>query len=591
MKKPAAYVFAIVLAWVSMACGQQGEVADTVYTNDNADVILHNGIIYTVNEAQPYAEAVAIKDGRFVGVGSESEMNAYLGDDTEVIDLQEHFVVPGLVDAHTHGVDSHHPLLFTLTLDSTDQKSLLRSVKKYAEENPDKEWIIGGIWATGMFPGDNPQRSLLDEVVLDRPVFLRDQSGHSVWLNSKAIEIAGLDDPNIELDPRAIVERDEAGMATGTIREFAMGHVRRFMPATPIREWEESARQMQVTYHRYGITATRLAGERLDYVKSVIALENKGELNMHLGMALVYDHYDSPLSLEDQIKEIEQADQYVSELVDPRAIKIFIDGTQLASQAWNVKPYPDDPENFGTTYYTPEALTEFVDKATGMNRSVMAHACGSRSVREMLNAIEAAKRNHPNSTVRHQPTHNIQIEPEDMGRFKELDLAAEISPLMIMNPGLVEAISSQVGRDTLENGMWRARDLIDAGNTLALATDFNVAPLNPWNIMEYVVTRENDQFPELGRIAPSSAITVAEAIRAYTYGGAYAIGKEDKFGTIEPGKSADLVVLDRNPLDLEQKGQSNRINETKVLYTVFQGKVVYENVEEMMPGRNTDWTP
>jgi predicted amidohydrolase YtcJ len=171
----------------------------------------------------------------------------------------------------------------------------------------------------------------------------------------------------------------------------------------------------------------------------------------------------------------------------------------------------------------------------------------------IANAIAAAKKNHPNSQVRHHPSHVIQIDPQDFGRFKELDVVAELSPMMIMTPNLVKQLTGLVGKNTLENGMWRAREIIDAGDTLAFASDWTVSDLDPWKAMEYLVSRENEKFPEMGKVAPSSAVTVAEAIRAYTYGGAYAMGKEDKFGTIESGKSADLVVLDRNLLVVYQR--------------------------------------
>jgi len=554
-----------------------------------ADVILHNAEFYTVNEKQPLARAVAIKDGKFLAVGSEKDVRKYRGAETEVIDLEGRFVIPGLVEAHTHGIEDFYPPLFLLDLDTTDQDSLLRSVKKYADDNPDKKWIIGGMWPNGMFKNDSPTREMLDEVLPDRPAYLLDQSAHSAWLNSKAIEISGLDDPKLALDSRAVVERDKSGRTTGTIREFAMGHVKRFMPPRSQENLAETVRQMQSVYHGYGITATKLAAEPLANVKAASVVEKEGKLKMHLKMSMTYDKFDVPSTPAEDLKDIEDAKQYASELIDPTSIKLFVDGTQLASAAWNVKPYHDNAENFGTGYYTPEEIQEMVDWATERNISVMAHLCGSRSVREFLNAVEKAKKKFPKSTVRHQPTHNIQIEPEDRGRFKELQLAAELSPIMIMNPGLVKQLESKMSREVLDNEMWPARAIIDAGSVLALASDWNVSPLNPWNIMEYVVTRENEEFPEMGKIAPNSAITVGEAIRAYTYGGAYAIGWEDKLGTIEPGKSADLAVLDRNLIEEEKKGQQSRINETKILYTVFRGEVVYENVEATMPLRNREW--
>ena len=215
--------YTLIIAALLASC--IGEDQSAIESNDAAlgdvaDAVYINGTIYTVNEAQPWAEAVAIKDGAFLVVGSASDVEAVTGRSTSITDLGGAFAMPGIVDAHTHGIDSTHPSLFLLTLDGTDQETLLASLKKYADENPDKEWIVGGTWPIGMFPNENPHREMLDAVVPDRPVFLRDQSGHSVWLNSKAIEIAGLDDSNIELDPRAIVERYEDGRASGTIRNL-----------------------------------------------------------------------------------------------------------------------------------------------------------------------------------------------------------------------------------------------------------------------------------------------------------------------------------------------------------------------------------
>lgn len=556
---------------------------------DVADVILHNAKFYTVNEKQPWAQAVAIKDGKFLTVGSEKEVRQHLSDKTEVIDLEGRFVIPGLVEAHTHGIEDYYSPLFLLDVDTTSQESLLRSVKKYAQDNPEKEWIVGGMWPAGMFENDSPTREMLDEAVSDRPVYLIDQSAHSAWLNSKAIEIVKLDDPELELDERAVVERDDSGRATGTIREFGMGYVKRFVPERPLDELAETVRQMQGVYHGYGITATKLAAEPLANVKAASAVEKEGGLKMHLKMAMVYDKFDVPSTPEEDLTAVEEARQYTSDLIDPTGIKLFLDGTQLDAAAWNVKPYHDDPENFGTSYYSPQEIQEMVAWATERDISLTAHACGSRAVREFLNAVEKAKQKFPEATMRHQPTHNIQIEPEDRGRFKELGLAAELSPILIMNPPLMELLESKVSRDVLINEMWPARGIIDSGSVLALASDWNVSPLNPWGIMEYMVTRENEEFPEMGRVAPKSAISVGEAIRAYTYGGAYAIGWDNKLGTIEPGKSADLVVLDRNLIEQEKNGQNHRINETTILYTMFRGEVVYENVEATMPPHNSHW--
>lgn len=556
-------------------------IPHTVMAN-TAEVILHNGTIYTAGQHAQFAEAVAIKDGRILVAGTKEAVKKHLGKTTEVIDLEGAFVMPGIVETHTHGFEDYHKPLFQLDLDTSSPEDLLRTIKHYADKNPDKEWLTGGMWPNGMFPNDSPTAAMLDEIVADRPVFLIDQSGHSAWLNTKALEATGFLAEDFKEGEGFVVVRDEKGVPSGTIREYAIGFARRSMEPVPQEEWIETGRQMQEVYHKYGITTTRLATASLDHVKAARTLEDAGELNMYLSISLTHGYFDSPLTLEQQIDSIEQADDFVSEQVDPRAVKLFMDGTQLAREAWNVKPYPDDPKNFGTAYYSQEELNALYDKMTKLNRMVAAHSCGSMSVRAALNAIEYAKKKNPDATVRHHIMHAIQIAPEDLGRAKALGAGLEISPILIMNPDLKGFLTERVGSKTVDE-MWPARAALDAGERVAFASDWNVAPLDPWAIMEYLTTRENEEFPEMGKVSPKNAVSVKEAIDGYTINAAYTIAMDDRVGSIEPGKSADLVVLDRNPFDLEKRNQLNRISETEVLYTVFQGEIVFENEEALMP--------
>ena len=197
----------------SVSCAQtpDSEIADTVYTN---------GRIYTVNAAEPWAEAVAFQDGKFLVVGSNADVEAVTGNGTEVVDLAGRFVMPGLVDTHTHPFISAFVVLDRLALENPQTpQDIQRQVADYAEAHPEKEWILGEAWPKGMFPGENPHRSLLDEVVPDRPVCLQDQGGHSHWCNTKALELAGVMNPSFEAPAYGVVERDEDGVPSGTIRD------------------------------------------------------------------------------------------------------------------------------------------------------------------------------------------------------------------------------------------------------------------------------------------------------------------------------------------------------------------------------------
>lgn len=547
-----------VMALATLAGNAVAQGADTIFTN---------GKIYSVNADAPWAEAVAIRDGKFIVVGTNEEAMALAGDGSDVVDLNGQLVLPGLVDAHTHGFTALYARQQWLVLDGSSPEALLQSVKDYADANPDKEWITGESWPNGMFPDDAPEAAWLDAIVPDRPVYLVDQTGHSAWMNTMALEIMGFDDPGLELDPRALVLRDDAGNPTGTVREFAMGYARQFLPERTVEDWTAAGRAMMEDYHSYGFTATRLAGGSLDRLEALRALENDGDLKMFVSVAMDYDRFDEFGTKEEQLAAMRASREFETDLIGPMGLKMFLDGTQLARQAWNFEAYPGFPDNFGDQFYEDAEVNSLVDELTGEGFFVMAHATGDRAVNQILNAIEAAQANHPDATVRHHPTHNVQVSFDDMARFAELGIAAELSPQNQVTEELNETIVGLLGEAIARSRLWQARQLIDAGNELALASDWTVSPLSPWLGIEQVVTRQ---------FAPVTAITMEEAIRAYSFGGAHAIQKEDTIGSIEVGKSADLIVLNHDLFELEKEGRYDDISETQVLTTIFRGETVYQ---------------
>jgi hypothetical protein len=541
------------------------EAADTVYTG---------GKIYTVHEKQPWAEAVAIKDGKFIKVGSEDDVKPLIGDATETHDLGGQLVLPGFVEPHTHPLEDFHKQLFQLKLDTSSQENLLKSVKDYAEANSDKEWIVGGMWPIGMFPGNSPDRKLLDEVVPDRPVFLIDQSAHSCWVNTKALELAGLMKVDVELPKGAVVERDEDGKPSGTIREYAIGYVRRFMPPFPLNEWAETGRHVQTVFHELGFTSTRVAAVAEDHLKAMKSLDDKGELKLRLSFAMPENYFDSATSSEEQMALIGRSDKYATKHVHPDAVKLWTDGTQVEKGAWLTKKYPGT-DSVGTAYFTPEQLVEKHIKYQKMGKSVMSHACGDRAVHEVLNAIAAAKKALPDSKVRHQPTHCIQISPDDLPRFAKLGVAAEFSPQFMFAPGFLDSMIQTLGRESVE-AMYPARDVLDAGGVVAIGSDYAVTPLDPWSKIQWLVRHQHPDHPTMEVLAPNRRLSVAEAIRAYTFGGAYAIGRDHEVGTIEVGKYADFIVLSQDLFDLEEAKRTDLIGKTRPTKTIFEGEIVFD---------------
>ena len=549
---------------------QPSDNATQTNASDVADTIYTNGRIYTVNESQPWAEAVVVKDGKFVAVGSSDEAKSFAGEATEIIDLGGKFVMPGLIDPHTHMFEDYHNQNFAFGIvDNSSLKTILAAVKAYAEENPDEEWIIGGSYPNGLFPGDSPAREMLDEIVPDRPVCIADQSAHAWWCNTRALEIGGIIG-DAELRDGALIDRTESGDVAGTIREHAIGHMRQFVPPVPQEEWEAVAVGFTDWLNSMGITSVQLAAGNEAHLKAATKLETNGVLSVRLAVALNYGYFDSPEAADDEYAFIQQAGKYKSEFVDPGYVKIFMDGVPTSRTGWMVEHYEGTPDDFGSGYYTPKDLARIYADFTSKGVAVMAHATGSRSVREILNAIETAQMAFPDSPVRHHVSHNGVIHADDITRYKELGIAADLAPVFPIPPFLAEFAASAIGEDRVANYS-NPRAVLDAGGIVAIGSDWSVSAIDPWSRLAFVVSRRNADNPDWGVMVVENALTVAEAIRAYTWGPAHAINKERETGSIEVGKYADMIVLDRNLFEIEPI----EIAGTKVLKTVFAGKVVH----------------
>ena len=554
------------------ACGR--ESADVTLASDTtlADTVYTNGKIYTVNATQPWAEAVAIKDGKFLVVGSADEVADVTDDRTHVIDLDGQFVMPGIVDPHMHPFDDHHRELFTLNIeDASTPESILAAVKAYAAANPDKEWIYGGAWVDAVFPDNEPRREMLDAVVADRPVFLLHDGAHSAWLNTKALELTGfMKTRDEDLPEGSVVIRDENGVPTGTIREFALGFARRSMPPFPAEEYIETGRRFQKLFHSLGITTVKAAAGTPTHAEAVVALDKMGEWKLRMQMAMNYNYYDEAGTFEQQIAVIEDADRYVLPLFDPRGFKLFMDGVPPARSGWVIDPYPGT-DNTGVHYYDRESLLPIFRMAEELGRTVILHATGDRSVREILGVLETVKKEFPNSMLRHHITHNGMIHPDDLDRFKLLGLTVELSPIVPFPKSTFDIFAKVMGQEAVSR-YTNPRSVLDAGLNVAVASDYASGPLDPWVRIGWLVSRISPQDPDGGPIFPENAITAEEATRASTLGAAHVIKVEDVTGSIEVGKAADMIVLDRDITTIP----ATAIKDTKVMHTVFAGETVYQ---------------
>ena len=544
----------------------------------SADVTYRNGRIYTVNETQPWAEAVAIKDGKFLVVGSTADVEAVTGNNTEVIDLDGKFVMPGIFDLHSHPFIT--PWYGSMNLELTDpgdREKTLQQVKAYAEANPDKEWILGGQWLLGTYPDDNPRKEWLDAVVTDRPVNLLDQTGHSSWLNSKALELAGItaDTPTSNL---VVIEKDpETGEPTGTIREQALQLPERVTPQASAEVYADVIEGIFDMYLSYGITSQQTAEGHRAPMEAMKFLEENSRL--HQRVFVSWD-WKTTLNLAYTVEDIEEQIRnrsiYETDLVKPNWVKIFSDGGPNAGTSLLLEPYEGEPDNYGSANMSTEEFAEAFIKFDKMGVGLHVHSIGDGSIRRVVDALEMMKEANGDSGVKHKVAHNAMITPEDLQRLAAMkDVNIDFSPpVFYPHAGAAASFTPKVGEDRMQQ-TYPVKSALASGLHVGQGADWltaNPTP-NPFWAIEGMVTRMNPFDPKMtGTLNPSEAIALEQALAVCTIEGAHVLGVEDNLGSIAQGKQADMIILDQNLFEIDE----DQIGDTKVLQTILNGEVVFE---------------
>jgi predicted amidohydrolase YtcJ len=550
--------------------------------DESADAVYTNGRIYTVDEAQPWAEAVAIKDGKFLAVGSNADVEAVTGEGTEVVDLEGRFVMPGILDLHSHPFITPWYGSMNLSLQNPgDADAILADLRSYADANPDKEWLIGGQWSLGVFPGDSPRKEALDEIVPDRPVALLDQTGHAMWLNSRAMELAEItaETPTSQL---IVIHKDPAtGEPTGTIQEQAIQLVERVIPQATPEEYAPFIEDVFEMFASYGITSQQTAEGHKGPLEAVKLLESEGRLQQRV---FVGWDWKTTLNLAYTVEEIESQIEnrsiYASDLVYPDYVKIFGDGSVAARTSLLLQPYEGEPDFYGEANMTTEEFAEAFIKFDRMGVGVHIHVIGDGTARRVIDAFENMKRENGDSGVRHKLAHNFMTTREDLERLARMeDVNVDFSPPGFHpHPSVQAGFLPPIGEDRLQRTM-AVRTALERGLHVGQGSDWltlNPTP-NPFIAIESLVTRRNPFDPEMtGTVNPDEAVTLEQAIAICTIEGAWVLGAENVLGSIEVDKFADMIVLDQNLFEIE----ADRIFDTRVLQTILGGNVVYERVEQ-----------
>jgi predicted amidohydrolase YtcJ len=541
-----------------------------------ADIAFVNGRIYTVGAAAPWAEAVAIRAGRFIAVGSDAEVRNTIGPGTRTVDLGRKFVMPGLYDMHTHpdlALGAAYAGQFDVGPADPTPEQLAAAVRAYAEQRPGDGWIYGKhfVWFTFRKQRVVPNRDWLDAVLPDRPVAIHDRSWGCMLANSKALQLAGVtkDSP----DPgNGYIERDSlTGEPTGILVDGAYSLIYKAMPPLPAFALERAYRDalhFQASRGVVGVKYVHVCEHRLDALK---ALDGRGQLTARVEAAISWQDDIFPVLRRWELMAGARH-HYRSRRLNANAIKFHFDGTHEARSSYLATPWDPSSAWRGHLNLTREHLADLIEHMDREGIRVIAHCTGDGASDVFLDAVAEARRRSGVARVRHQCAHSTLLLDENLPRFAALGVTAEFSPV-----GWVPSQFSYARRDAFgEERMRRAynfKGVLDAGGVAVMGTDWPVSSLDPWVGFEGMVTRRNAQQPDLGAFY-GEPIPLADAIRVMTVNGAWSMGIERDAGGIEVGKSADMIVLDRNLFEADPIRAG--IRDAQVLLTLLEGAPTWD---------------
>jgi hypothetical protein len=546
----------------------------------SCDLILTKGRIYTVNGEDGWVEAVAISGGRIVATGTATEISALKGPNTDVEDLGGRMAMPGFIDVHNHILMAGQSALYELQFPpSSSLDEICGHVRAHAEKAAPGQWIVGNQWGADMMAVLNTEAALarLDAASLGHPVFLRDETMHNRWANREAMRLAGISDDQPDPPQGAFLRDPSTGRLSGVLVESASGMVEFAASNDFSPEMARAAVKRAVEIaNSLGVTAFQDAATALPILETLSNLDRSGELS---AWAVASLPLIQPTFLfgttGDELLAVRN--EHRTTHVRPDFTKIFLDGVPGARTAAFHDAYVADPAHphgyRGDLLVDLPEMIRMVDKSERSGMGLKVHCAGDRAVTQMLDAVEAVRHFRGPTTVRHHIAHASYIKPADIKRFAELGVVGDLCPMIWYPTTFLEGHKAVMGEERATR-FWPIAELQKSGALLAGGSDWPVIPVpDPWHGIEGMVTRQNPSgaFPGVS-LWPEQAIDLATAIRIYTLNSAIAMGIDAITGSIEPGKSADIIVLDQNVFDVP----ADRIADTKVIKTYFEGRVVHQ---------------
>ena len=552
------------------ACGN----SDTAASRVAADRVFVNGSIYTVDRDRSVAEAVAILDGKIAFVGTNEDAEKWVADTTEVTDLDGQMMLPGFHDSHVHlliGVMAEEECDLLRIGSEVEVVKKLKTCTKLNGIGGDR-WIVGGGWGEWLWPDANPQKGVLDELFPDRPVYLESSFGHAAWVNSRALEIAGIDADTIP-PPTGVIERDrETGEASGTLREAAMKLVGAEVPEMTLAQRTNRVRAAVDLAHSAGITSIIEPGLNGDNMPPILNLADSEGLDLRVVISVSPLGWYAGTFDESVFEFLKQREQWRRDGINVDSIKIYMDGVIEYGTSPLLEPYEDEQYGSGEFFYEQERVNDWFVRLDALGLQIHVHAIGDAAVRRALDGFEAMREKNGRSDNRHQIVHLQLIDEADHARFSALNIGAVFQLLWAYpDPAAMELDVPLLGRERAWQ-MYPSKSVLDAGGRVVGGSDYFVTQIEPLLAIETAITRQNPWSNEGEVLNADERLDLATMIEAYTINGAYQMKLEDEQGSIEVGKRADLIVLDRNLFDIPP----SEISDAKITLTLFDGRVVYE---------------
>ncbi len=522
-----------------------------------ADLILSNAVIWTGNEHQPTAQAMAISGDTLMAVGSIESIGSYKGNQTKIIDMKGQFITPGFIDCHVHLMMGGNALLSVELRDAHTPEEFTRRIADYANTLESGEWILEGNWDHTLWGGELPKKEWIDEYTKENPAVLYRLDGHMVLANSAALKIAGIDENTPEVGSGKII-KDAKGFPTGILKGNAMNSVLDAIPPMTPENKEKALTAAMKYFLSNGVTSVHDV-DSLGTYEVANQFDKAGKLAVRI-------YTIDPIYYWNKLTGVNKDK---SKFLKKGGVKGFVDGSLGSHTAAFHRGYTDQPKDKGFFLNSKENLYQWIDGADKSDFQIMVHAIGDDAIHSLLNIFDRVVKKNGKKDRRFRIEHVQHIAPEDIPRLANLEVIASMQPYHAIDDG--RWAEELIGPERIKT-TYAFKSLLDANTTLAFGSDWPVAPAQPLYGIYAAVTRRtlDDKNPD-GWV-PEQKINVEEALQAYTKNAAYAAFEEEIKGTLEIGKLADFVVLDKDILKIDAVA----IRDVKVLQTYVGGQKVFD---------------